>query len=284
MAEEEQNEVANQITMIVTTSVGPTNPLTVFLEKLMSSYVQHQPELRRCRKIIVCDGENIIDGERYKAVHFRRGVVSEAASARYREYIRNIDELCGQAGDDETNPFFNCSTLCLEKRHGFALAVGRALDITKTPYVLVIQHDRSLRKSFGLARILKSLDSFAFRKVNYVLLGTGTTFNSASKMMGTYKVDVRDSVIKIPNTEMLIVPLVFWYDSTHVCRTSFYRDFALGSHHTNKSGRITWWKWRTGDFIEDKLGQIMMRRVSLVINFRCRRSLTACPDQGARFF
>ena len=44
------------------------------------------------------------------------------------------------------------------------------------------------------------------------------------------------------------MPLLYWYDSTHVCTTHFYREFLFGA----KSRHL-----KHGGFIEDELGQWM---------------------------
>ena len=84
------------------------------------NYFALVPELKRCRKIIVCDGVKV--GE---ATKFRQGRVTDEAAAKYAEYIRNLRTLAAEGCGE----FANAEVVALEKRGGFGLAVKAALSL-----------------------------------------------------------------------------------------------------------------------------------------------------------
>jgi len=252
----DRGDARDAVTIVVTTSAVPVNPDTAFIQDVMASYTAHEPALVYCRKIVVCDKEYVRKKDDYRA-----GRVTEEAASAYNEYKRRLELLCEVAKEDATHPFFRAEVLVLEERHGFGPAVRRALTLVKTPYVMVVQHDRRAVQPFALCDILKGLESFRMRHVNYVCLGTRATWNNALRALSEFNLDMRDHMIELaPGSDWRIVPLPFWYDSTHVCRTSFYRDMAMRPHIVSVNPLLRW-RWKTGEFIEDKLGQILRRQV-----------------------
>ena len=58
-------------------------------------------------------------------------------------------------------------------------------------------------------------------------------------------------IVPLARADMSLLPLLFFFDSTHVARTSWYREFVFGDHVTSRGA----FRLRRGEFIEDKLGQ-----------------------------
>jgi len=243
-------KVEEWLSVVVTTNPGPTNPEVMFLADVVSSYWLRVPALKSCNLIVVCDGTDV--QERIEDVNYRRGRVDKAGLQRYEMYKDNIEAWCSENHE-------NACVLRLSKRMGFALAVREALVQVKTPYVMIVQHDRVLKETFDVEAVLSAMETYAFRFVNYVCLGTRQTWKYPNWIVSRFSVDVRDFKMTIGNGKMILVPLPFWFDSTHICRTSFYRDFALKKHIMEKD--TSNWNWRKGDFVEDKLGQLIILRV-----------------------
>jgi len=242
------------LTIIVTTSAVSANPHTIFIEDTIKSYLINEPSLRNCRRIIVCDKEVI--APEYEKLRPKYGKVNQSISDRYNEFKLKLKTHIDDARDNFHDTFFNTELLVLERKHGFALAVRRALELVTTPYVLVVQHDRVCCRPFGLEKILASMKTFSFRKVNYICLGVTATSKYGRTGMH-FKMDVRDATITIPNSNMFAVPLFFWFDTSHICRTNFYLNFALQRPRLCNNLENKQWGWRSGDFIEDKLGHLV---------------------------
>jgi hypothetical protein len=253
MAELRAGCVASAVTLVFTTSAVPTNPETMFFESVLKSYTSFEPCLLGAVKLIVCDHEQVQEANDY-----RIGKVTAECASKYHEYKARLASLCAGGANDPASPFHRARVVELPKRHGYGRAVRFALSLVSTPYVIVVQHDRELRASFGLCALLRGLQTFALRHVNYVALGTRATWNTGHRALCDFNVDVRDYAIEVEGLDpRLIVPLPFWYDTTHLCRTTFYRDFAMREQAVDIQGKIPIWKWRTGEFIEDKIGQLL---------------------------
>ncbi|GBG29917.1 Hypothetical Protein FCC1311_061372 [Hondaea fermentalgiana] len=248
--------IGERVTMVITTSPSPVNPLTFFIEDVIGSYLQHEPEMRACPKIIVCDGVNIRANPNKGHERFRICKVSASAAAKYEEYVSALEALAA----DPEHDLYGAIILRMERRKGFALALKEGIKRVHTPYVFVVQHDRLARKPFFMQNMVDALDSYPFRLVNYICLGTSNTYKFPAHAVQRNRIDVRDYARRIPGTNASIVPLIFWFDTTHICRTSFYLDFGL-QRQVRTITPFHSWQWKTGDFVEDKLGQLLIKRV-----------------------
>ena len=137
------------------------------------------------------------------------------------------------------------------------------------------QHDRRLRQPFDVLGVLRAMvaskESHA-GPMHYVGLCTTTTLGHAGKMRTKHQIDIEphcqiypalDSSLKSVGNEscckpgsLRFVPLLQWYDSTHLCCTKHYRDFVFG----RRNGKRLVAK---GGFIEDKLSQQQLAEVSI---------------------
>lgn len=264
------------LTLVVTTNPSPTNPLTFFIEDVIGSYLEHEPEMKACQKIIVCDGINL--RTKGNDDEFRIGRVSHEAASKYESYVSALESLSAKQG----HPLEGALILRMDRRRGFALALREAIQLVKTPYVMVVQHDRLALKPFFLRPILESMESFPFRFVNYVCLGTSNTYKFPAQSVERSKIDVRDYAMRIPGTNAKVVPLTFWFDSTHICRVDFYKQFCF-QRQVRELNPFRSWYWKTGDFVEDKLGQLLHMRVKAggITEFNCFGSyLLVFDDDG----
>lgn len=158
--------IEDLMTVVVVTSPVKSNPSTRMMQELLN-YFRLVPQLVRCKKLIMCDGVKVVKvGASNK---FRAGRVTAEAAEMYKQYIANLQALAAE-GDGE---FARCEVIGLERRGGFGLAVKAALERVATPFVMVVQHDRSFVQSFPVEAVLASM--CADRSLKYVGLHTSST-------------------------------------------------------------------------------------------------------------
>ena len=158
--------IEDLMTVVVVTSPVKSNPSTRMMQELLN-YFRLVPQLVRCKKLIMCDGVKVVKvGASNK---FRAGRVTNEAAEMYKQYIANLQALAAE-GDGE---FARCEVIGLERRGGFGLAVKAALERVATPFVMVVQHDRSFVQSFPVEAVLASM--CADRSLKYVGLHTSST-------------------------------------------------------------------------------------------------------------
>jgi hypothetical protein len=75
----------------------------------------------------------------------------------------------------------NSTVLQLPEHHGFTYAVKAALELVKTEYVMVIQHDREFERSFSLKEVIKALKSD--EAIKMVSLMSTSTLDHAKRLM-----------------------------------------------------------------------------------------------------
>ena len=242
------HKVNRSVTLICTTSVIPSHPSLDRILAVLNSYISHEPLLANVRKIIVCDCPKVIPSE--KVEKFKQGRVHAETASNYELYL---DRLQKEIDNKSELGLIQAELLILENRHGFALALKRAIDCCDTKYVIVVQHDRNLRRPFGVQRLLRELEISS--DINYIGLQTKATSNYEEKARHRYMVDLKP-LVKYRQGYKL-VPLIFWFDSTHFCRTEFYRSSVLQPLETHRGV----WRWNIGDFVEDKYGQLMSKKI-----------------------
>lgn len=237
-------DIASLCTIITTTSPTPSNPSVELISETLQSLDQ-APELLECRNIVVCDGHRTADAPKY-----RSGVVTDEGARAYEEYVASLEGLAQQA----LQPYWrHVRIVRLQGRHGFGYAVRAALQLVETPFVCVLQHDRSFTRQFSRVRdLLAAMQSDQRLK----MVGLPTTSNDPSKYEKFAVTKLQRMQVQHPPFESLVVappecpglrliPLLMWHDSTHFASTTYYRDFVFGERDLVSKG----------GFIEDKLGQ-----------------------------
>ena len=151
----------------------------------------------QCRKVIVCDGCRVLDdddetdkknGEEEKKDDqqqrqqkrkisrkhsnvkqaLRNGIATKSQAERYEEFkaaLRNVCEDANNADDDddddddaEPSPFRNAEVVELPTRHGYGFALRHALrECVHTPYVCVIQHDRTFMRTTPMKSVVHAM-------------------------------------------------------------------------------------------------------------------------------
>lgn len=126
------------------------------------------------------------------------------------------------------------------------MAVKTALGRVSTKYVMVVQHDRSFVAPVPLEAILAGMDGDA--SVKYVGFHTGSTLQYAHKMRTRFKIELTSR--ELPGGAK-VLPMLYWYDSTHICTTEHYLNFVFGPRRLTR-----------GNFIEADLGQAQLKDIS----------------------
>jgi len=180
-----QVEVADLLTLIITTSPTPSAPSTELLSQILMSLRKHCPELTQCRVILVLDTYDHISS----TARLKKGHVTAEGARKYAEYKANAKRLvldeCALSGTKHREQDLveeygeaefgsvayaqqtNAVPLTITKtgdgrimfieplqRLGFGLAVRSALRLTETPYVWIQQHDWNLISDIPLRPLL----------------------------------------------------------------------------------------------------------------------------------
>jgi hypothetical protein len=206
--------VREMLTVIVTSSPVMSNPLTSMIEHVFETMCQ-VPGLADCSKILVCDGHKLMTSKT-KTTQWKSGKITENQGTHYQSYI----EACHGLAERGAPGFRNTQVLELPDRHGFAFAVQAALDHVRTPYVMVIQHDHSFARAFDLPKLLRTMEATP-EEYKYVGLLSASTMNYPRTTLSKFNVRVEPKEVG----GLGLVPLLFWYDKTHICTVKYYREF-----------------------------------------------------------
>lgn len=128
-----------------------------------------------------------------------------------------------------------------DERQGFGFAVKGALQSVQTPYVLVVQHDRPFMRPVNIPAIVRAMQAQP-QRFKFVGLPTNSTIGHQELVLSKYGIKIEPVEV---GAGLQFLPLIQWYDSTHVCETKYYREFVFGPRKLVAKG----------GFIEDKLGQ-----------------------------
>mmetsp|Transcript_28369 Transcript_28369/g.90265 ORF Transcript_28369/g.90265 Transcript_28369/m.90265 type:complete len:461 (+) Transcript_28369:78-1460(+) len=233
------SRLRERLAVILTTSPVGRHPSTELIDEVIGS-MQLASGLSGCDLIIVCDGyrkENS-EGVPYMEPKYRAGIVDAASAVNYEAYKASLRKR--SRASCASTP--SVRVFELESRHGFGFAVRAALEHVLTPYVIVMQHDRPFTRPVDIPRVLAAMEADP-SKFKYVGLPTSTTLGHQYHVLSKY--GIRIEPLKVDKCGLQFVPLIQWYDSTHLCETEHYRRFVFGPR------RLV----ARGGFIEDKFGQ-----------------------------
>ena len=260
----------DRLTIVLTTSPIKTHPSTRLIEEVFES-IAVLAGLGECRKIIVADGVKVREHDK-----FRSGICTPEAMSNYMHYLSRLEALTKTEG----SPLRGAELLALDERHGFAHALRRGLMRVATPFVLVAQHDRSFVRPVEVSHVLDVMETANEHtvctdsgRVNYVGFPTTTTLSHGSYVASKYGLAVEPVTRDVPDPKvdgsnpgrghstneeqrpstLRLLPLVQFYDSMHVASTRWYLSRVFGrSRYVNLP---------RGGFIEDTLGQHMLRTI-----------------------
>lgn len=235
---EDDADISSRVTVVLTTSPCCINPSTRLIEEVVAS-ISSFAGGSKCRKLIVCDGVKVREENK-----FRSGKVTGEGLVRYEQYLSRLVHLT----NDPTSSLFGAELLRLDTRHGFGHALKRGMMRVLTPYVLVAQHDRTFTRPVPMRQVVKIMDSD--ESVSYCGFATTTTINHDKKVKAY---DLYPKRRRYEEDNLDLVPLVQWYDSMHIARTSYYLSCIYGQ----KRGC----NLALGGFIEDAVGQFMLSEI-----------------------
>lgn len=215
----ERIEIVNTerlLSMVFVTSVVPMHPSTEMMEAVFATHMKQEPLLEMCEKIIVCDKPKITD----KKAMYKKGRVSEEEAANYAKYVDSLEKFCAEG----KWPFVKTKVVRMEMFGGFGMSLKRGLELLKTPYAMIIQHDRCLKASFDVEDLLLTFENSP--QINYIGLASNSTCGSHKKYIGfgikCHKIETEK--------KRTLAAIPFWFDSTHIARVPFYLDFIYGWH------------------------------------------------------
>jgi len=85
----------------------------------------------------------------------RNGIATSIQIEKYELFKTALKKLCEEASGVKSSPFFNTRVVELNERHGYGFALRHALYYeVKTPYVCVIQHDRTFMRSTPIKEVV----------------------------------------------------------------------------------------------------------------------------------
>lgn len=231
--------LGEKLTVILTTSPVGRHPDTDLIDEVIGS-MQLVDGVHECRLIIVCDGYRCESGEgvAFTQPKYRVGIVDPASAANYEEYKARLRAKALASSTLEV--------LELESRHGFGFAVKAALEVIRTPYVFVMQHDRPILGRVNLPRLVAAMERDPAR-LKYIGLPSSSTLPHQYQVLSKYSLHLQP-IFADPDG-LQLVPLIQWYDSAHVCQTEYYRNFVFDPKRKLVA---------RGGFIEDKLGQFQL--------------------------
>ena len=127
---------------------------------------------------------------------------------------------------------------------GFAHCLLEGLKVIDTEYVMVMQHDRAFAETIDIHPILNLLDT----ETNIKYIG----FQTAATKQYVYKKLKSKYRMKSSEKDLIVgdlIPIMYWYDSTHISRTKEYIDLIRR-------------ECKIGQFIETKYGGKIEKQIS----------------------
>jgi hypothetical protein len=157
--------------------------------------------------VIVCDGCTVKPA--LNEPKPRKGIATVEAYEAYQEYIRTLQTRYEH--DNRTE------ILCLPDRGGFSYAVKAGLELVRTPFVLVVQHDNTFTRAVDLEACVRILRRYP-EKVKKIDLMSTTCESYVTTTQGRHHIKVEPETID----DLSLVPMVYWYDKTHICSVEYY--------------------------------------------------------------
>lgn len=242
-------ERTHLLSIIIVTSPVQSHPDTFLIDSVINSF-SYVKGLSECPVLIMMDGFNVSATARTKC-----GRVTQEMALAYEEYHTRLRSLyC-------LDPKYQIHRS--DKHVGFAMSVKAALEMCQTDYAMIVQHDRSFMSPFSeLSALLEVFEKHAH--VRYIGFPTSTTVNHEHTIdrYGITSLSEQSAYIELSD-DFILKPLMFWYDSTHVCHVQKYLEIYRPFQNTSPevktlfggSKAVKRLVLRDGDFIEDRFGQ-----------------------------
>eukprot|EP00961_Rhodomonas_salina_P076569 1028132-Rhodomonas_salina.1 len=203
-------ELHERLSVVITTSPIRSNPATMMIEELFESF-KLCPGLAECPKVVVCDGCNVADKEKY-----RDGKVTEDQAAKYAAFCDALEKLAEEVWSRTT-------IVRMPERIGFAHAAYAGLQHVETELVTVVQHDLFFVREVDYTSLCDTLMQHS-GKVNYITLPGPKHLTLQQDVLSKYGIRCEFTTEFGPR----LLPVIYWFDKTHVCKTSWYKSFVYG--------------------------------------------------------
>ena len=118
----------------------------------------------------------------------------------------------------------------------------------RSPFVMVVQHDNNFIRGFDLSAVLRAMRRWpdAIKKVDVLSTTTLRYADAAPPKRGMpgLRLVPFGPALEDEHEPLLLRPMLYWYDKTHICSTDYYRRFVFAPGSVKR-----------GEFIEDCVGQ-----------------------------
>jgi len=227
-------ELSDKVTLLMVTSPILSHPSTELMERVVSS-LSLVSSLTCCRMLLLADG--------VKCGKFRpkRGVVPLDMVANYQLYLDRLDKIVEEA--DIKSIWSRTRVIRMPEHLGFGHTVLHGLKLATTEYVMVLQHDHPFSFQFSLNPVIEFMDR---TRSNYVSLPISTVWRHVNRCSSLHQIDLRAKAV--PFGEGKFIPILFWYDGTHVARRESYIKLVFEGEQALPLGH----------FIEDTFSQRVM--------------------------
>lgn len=267
--------VSVALTGIIVTSPVSSHPCTELLDRVVFSLSRCARGFCACPLVVVCDGYAIGP---HDADRRNFGTITQEQAASYEQFKSRLrkEERSGT------------TILELSEWRGFALALEAALELVRTPLVLVCPHDYEFLHEVDLPRIcglILQCDGMqaSLPQISELLRGAEATADGryvtagaelkshcsdaeedgrpllisyvgfcAAKQVKDYykrgagKDNSRVGMAACEVSGLLLWPLLAWKENPHIASVAAYRRLVFGHD-----------RFRRGEFIEDRLGNVM---------------------------
>jgi len=274
--------MSESLSIVLVTSPIGAHPETDLIDNVIKSF-QLVAGLEQCPLVIVCDGVNQI--EQGSKTKWKRGRVTERQENNYREYIRRLRDRYERQGSSSRQ----VTVLELGFRHGFAHSLLQGMRLVQSEYVMAVQHDRAFVSKFSVLPVLDLFNAPQIGTfIKYIGFQSKTNAKTAEQMRTKYgrwcwpykengrfyqtETDTTSILYEAQHSEIwlretdttssaeqeswkvqlpaTLMPLVFRYDSTHICRTKEYIELIEA-------------ECKNGEFIEDSYGHRVLEEMLL---------------------
>ena len=226
--------VSEKVTILMVTSPILSHPSTELLERVVSSF-SLVSSLSSCQMLLLADGA--------KCGKFRpkRGMVPADMFTTYNLYLDRLEDLVEKADTDSI--WSRTKVIRMEEHLGFGHVVLHGLRLATTEYVMVVQHDHPFSIQFNINPVMEFMDS---TRANYVSLPISTVWRHVNRCSSLVQIDLRAKAVSMDKGRF--IPILFWYDGTHVARRETYIKLVFEGEQALP----------VGHFIEDTFSQWAM--------------------------
>jgi hypothetical protein len=250
------------LTVVMITSPFASMPSLAILQTVFDSFSLID-RLDTVPVKIVMDGYKLSSETRSK-----KGKITSDGVVRYEAYY----EALRRQYQPPQFEIIRCT-----EHMGFAHAVRVGLEHCTTTFALVAQHDRFFRQSF--ARLSDLLQAMHIHEhIRYIGFPSTSNITHDKLLHCNYDLErLNRPDLKYDLGEHLYLqPLVFWFDSQHLCHIERYLQIYKPFKSMDKSlfpivglRAIKDMTLRRGDFIEDRFGQVQRNLLTSMNSLGC---------------